>query len=225
MPLRRKPVNVFDHFDRIRVINLSYRTDRRREMDRELASVGLGGDPRVAYFTAIRPSHAGDFTSIGAHGVYASQKAILREAAEANESVLILEDDCSFAPGAAERRIAPGWDIFYGGYTAAAPDNLHASDIEGAHMIGFSRKGAQRVSAYLDDLRYEGVHPPIDAAYVWHRRANPDVVTEFAVPPLGKQRSSRSDIADLKWFDRSPLTRGGANALRRLRRMLLTAGQ
>ncbi|MBW8296739.1 hypothetical protein [Sphingopyxis sp.] len=213
-------MKVFDHFDRIRVINLSYRTDRRREMDRELAAVGLEGDPRVAYFAAIRPGDAGDFTSIGARGVYASQKAILREAAAAKESVLILEDDCSFVPGTADRQVAPGWDIFYGGYTAASPSNLHASDIQGAHMMGFSREGAQRVSAYLEQLRYEGIHPPIDAAYVWYRRANPDVLTEFAVPPLGEQRSSRSDIADLKWFDRSPLTRGGANVLRRLRRMM-----
>ncbi len=87
--------------------------------------------------------------------------------------------------------------------------------------VGLRRRTrAQRVSAYLEQLCYEGVHPPIDAVYVWYRRANPDVVTEFAVPPLGEQRSSRSDIADLKWFDRSPLTRGGANALRRLRRMV-----
>lgn len=214
-------MKVFDHFDRIRIINLSYRTDRRREMDSELAAVGLAGDPRVAYFAAIRPSDAGNFTSIGARGCYESQKAILREAAAAQESVLILEDDCSFVAGAADRQVAPGWDIFYGGYTAASPDNLNSSDIQCSHMMGFSREGARRASDYLDGLRYEGVHPPIDAAYVWYRRANPDVVTEFAVPPLGEQRSSRSDIADLKWFDRSPLTRGGANALRRLRRMLV----
>lgn len=218
-------MKIFDHFDRIRVINLSYRTDRRREMDRELAAVGLDGDPRVAYFAAVRPNDAGDFTSVGARGVYASQKAILREAAEAKESVLILEDDCSFVPGTAERQVALGWDIFYGGYTAASPDDLQASDIQGAHMMGFSRQGVGRVSAYLEQLQYEGIHPPIDAAYVWYRRANPDVVTEFAVPPLGEQRSSRSDIADLKWFDRSPLTRGGANALRRLRRMVAKLGQ
>lgn len=213
-------MKIFDHFDRIRIINLAYRSDRRREMDRELAAVGLAGDPRVAYFSAIRPDDAGDFTSIGARGVYASQKAILREAVKANESVLILEDDCSFVSGAADRDVAPGWDIFYGGYTAATPDDLFVSDIQGAHMMGFSRQGAERVSFYLENLVYKGIHPPIDAAYVWYRRANPHVVTEFAQPPLAEQRSSRSDIADLKWFDRSRLTRGGANALRRLQRAL-----
>ena len=218
-------MKIFDHFDRIRVVNLSDRTDRRREMDRELAAVGLDGDPRVAYFAAIRPSDAGDFTSIGARGCFASHQAILREAVQTNESVLILEDDCSFMADAADRYLAPGWDIFYGGYTAATPGDLHASDIQESHMMGFSRQGAQRVSSYLEQLRYEGIHPPIDAAYVWYRRANPDVVTKFAVPPLGEQRSSRSDIADLKWFDRSPLTRGGANALRRLRRAMARLAQ
>lgn len=213
-------MKVFDHFDRIRIINLAYRSDRRREMDRELAAVGLAGDPRVAYFQAIRPDDARDFTCIGARGCFASHQAILREAVQTNESVLILEDDCSFASDAAERYLAPGWDIFYGGYTAATPGDLHASDIQESHMMGFTRQGAERVSFFLEHLLYEGIHPPIDAAYVWYRRANPHVVTKFAVPALGVQRASRSDIADLKWFDRSSLTRGGANALRRLRRSL-----
>ncbi len=213
-------MKVFDHFDRIRVINLAYRSDRRREMDRELAAVGLAGDPRVAYFEAIRPDEAMDFTCVGAHGCFASHQRLLREAVAAGESILILEDDCSFAAGAADRYLAPGWDIFYGGYTAATPDDLHVSDIQESHMMGFSRQGAERVSYYLEHLSYEGTHPPIDAAYVWYRRANPHVVTKFAVPPLGVQRASRSDIANLKWFDRSPLTRSGASALRRFRRAL-----
>ncbi|MEO6716867.1 MAG: hypothetical protein ABIM50_06415, partial [Novosphingobium sp.] len=87
-----------DCFDRIRVINLAERRDRRRDMARELAAIGLANDPRVSFFPAIRPENAGDFTSVGARGVYLGQLAILREAAAANESVLILEDDCTFAP-------------------------------------------------------------------------------------------------------------------------------
>lgn len=211
-------MKVFDHFDRIRIINLAYRSDRRREMDRELAAVGLAGDPRVAYFQAIRPDDARDFTCIGARGCFASHQASVREAFQTNESVLILEDDCSFAADAADRYLASGWGIFYGRFTAAAPGDLDASDIQESHMMGFTRQVAERVSFLLEHLLYEGIHPPIDAASVWYRRANPHVVTEFAVPSLGVQLASRSDIADLKWFDRSPLTCGGANALRRLRR-------
>src|SRR3546814_1261757 len=79
-------MTIFDHFDAIRIVNLAQRTDRRRAMNRELARVGLAGDPRVAFFSAIRPADAGRFTSIGARGVYLSQKHLLREAAAARHS-------------------------------------------------------------------------------------------------------------------------------------------
>ena len=106
-------MTVFKHFDRIRIINLASRKDRRREMERELDRVGLKNDLRVSYFAAIRPSDAGTFTSIGARGAYESQKQILREAAGANQSVLILEDDCEFITGAQDCELPAGWDVFY----------------------------------------------------------------------------------------------------------------
>lgn len=211
-------MTIFDHFDRIRIVNLPYRTDRRRTMDRELAKVGLAGDPRVRYFDAIRPENAGRFTSIGARGVYASQKILLGDAASAGESLLILEDDCVFLPGAKDRIFPSDWDIFYGGYHASLPNDLLHSDIEGAHMMGFSQRGAELVFDYLEQLHYDGIHPPIDAAYVWFRRANPDVRTFFAEPPLAGQRPSRSDIASLAWFDRLPFLRNAATFARGFRR-------
>lgn len=187
-------------------------------MDRELERVGLKHDLRVSYFAAIRPSDAGAFTSIGARGVYESQKQILREAAAANQSVLILEDDCEFIRGAQDYELPAGWDIFYGAHNAANPDDLENSDIMGAHIMGFSRNGAQAVSAYLEHLDCDGIHPPIDAAYVWFRRAHPEVTTHFSIPWLAGQRSSRSDIADLKWYDRMPVIRSGVSLLRVMRR-------
>ncbi|WP_287978663.1 hypothetical protein [Sphingomonas sp.] len=211
---------IFDAFDRIRIVNLPHRRDRAAQMEGELRRIGLWGDPRVAFFAAIRPADAGDFTSIGAHGVYLSQKQILAEAAAAGESVLILEDDCDFAPHARHYATAEPWDIFYGGYEASDPADLARSDIIGAHMMGFTAAGAKAVSAYLHDLRYTGIHPPIDGAYVWFRRAHPEVATHFAVPPLGHQRSSRTDIADLAFYDRWPVLRWLANAARRVKRGL-----
>ena len=207
-----------DRFDRIRVINLAERRDRRREMERELAAIGLANDPRVEFFPAIRPDDPGDFTSVGARGVYQGQFAILREAASANEAVLILEDDCAFDPVARDFPTDGPWDIFYGGYEAATPDNLITSDIIGAHMMGFTAAGAKAVVQYLDGLTYEGIHPPIDAAYIWFRRAHPEVVTHFATPPLAHQRSSRSDIAP-RFFDRLPIVREAAQLARRIKRI------
>lgn len=212
---------MFEAFDIIRVINLPERTDRRREMMRELAALGLENDPRVAFFPAIKPADAGSFTSIGARGVYQSQLAILREAKTRGCSVLILEDDCTFSPIVRDFDFGQGWDIFYGGYYAADPEKLADSDIIGAHMMGFSAKGARAVCAYLDTLEFEGIHPPIDGAYVRFRRVCPEVPTRFAVPPLANQRPSRSDIADLRFYDRLPLLRGIAGfargAMRKLR--------
>lgn len=214
---------MFEPFNSIRVINLVERRDRRREMEQELAGLGLLGDPRVSFFPAIRPADAGTFTSVGAHGVYQSQFAILREAAAARKSVLILEDDCHFLPGARDYVFSDlDWDIFYGGYTASDPDNLGASDIIGAHIMGFTARGARLVCDYLETLTYEGIHPPIDAAYVWFRRANPHVKTRFATPPLAVQRPSRSDIAALRFYDRIPLLRPAASLARRIKRKRAT---
>jgi glycosyl transferase family 25 len=211
---------VFAPFDMIRVINLPERKDRRREMMQELAALGLATDPRVAFFPAIRPADAGSFASIGARGVYQSQLTILREAAERGCSVLILEDDCAFSPIARDFDFGGDWDIFYGGYYATDPENLADSDIIGAHMMGFSAQGAREVCAYLDTLVWDGEHPPIDGAYVRFRRAHPETPTRFAVPPLANQRPSRSDIADLRFFDRLPLLRRIAGLARGARRKL-----
>lgn len=209
-----------DRFDRIRVINLAERRDRRRDMQRELRAIGLNADPRVSFFPAIRPTDAGDFTSVGARGVYLGQLAILREAATAGESVLILEDDCAFSWAARDYPTDGEWDLFYGGYEAATPGDLANSDIIGAHMMGFTAAGAKKMVAWLDALTYQGIHPPIDAAYIWFRRAHPEVVTHFAAPPLASQRASRSDIAPRRFFDRLPGLRVAAELARRIRRRL-----
>lgn len=209
---------ILDSFDMIRIVNLPERTDRRREMIRQLRKVGLADDPRVAFFPAIRPADKGNFSSIGAYGVYQSQRAILREAAEKNASVLILEDDCDFTAATAGYATDAPWDIFYGGYYAADPANLATSNIIGAHMMGFSAEAARRISAYEATLGPGVEHPPIDGFYVWFRRDYPEVATVFAVPPIGNQRASRSDIAAGKIFDRIPLVRDLVEMLRRVRR-------
>jgi len=191
-------------------------------MLRELARIGMAEDPRVSFFEAIRPADKGDFYSIGARGVYLSHLQILREAAGSSANVLILEDDCQFTPTALGNQSLPdhgsSWDVFYGGYEAADPDDLDNSDIVGAHMMGFTASTAGRVYEYLDNLAYEGAHPPIDGAYVWFRRAHRDIRTAFAVPPLAVQRSSRSDVGSLRIYDRIALLRPVLDYARRMKR-------
>jgi glycosyl transferase family 25 len=209
---------LFDHFDMIRVINLAYRTDRRAEMEGELRRVGLGESPKVEFFKACTFDDAAPFNSKGARGVFHSHLSILQQAASAGKSVLILEDDTDFIEGTENYHLPETWSIFYGGYYATTSDNLYESDIVGAHMMGFHADIVPHLADYLANLRYDGIHPPIDGAYVWYRRAYPEVLTHFAVPPIGNQRPSRTDIADLKFFDRMPILREAAGLARRVRR-------
>lgn len=223
---------VFAAFDRIRIINLPARKDRRAEMERELEQVGLLHDPRVAFFPAVRTTDPGPFGSPGAHGCFLSHQAIIGEAAEAAESVLILEDDCTFFPAVASYEMPDGWEIFYGGYLAAShPDDPLRGDIIGAHFMAFSASAARVTADYLRD--YPGpdfpvdpvaakepgynpaIRPPIDGAYVWLRRKHPELRTEFAM--LSGQRPSRTDIGTQRWFDRLPLVRSAAEIARRWR--------
>lgn len=224
---------LFAAFDRIRVVNLPQRKDRRAQMERELRAAGVLGDPRVAFFPAIACSDPGPFRRVGSHGAFCSHLALLREAAEADQSILILQDDCDFLLAELEGyRLPPQWDLFYGGYVASDPDNLVDSDIIGAHFMGFSRRAAKVSADYL--TRYLGpdfppdakaaaqpgfdpaIRPPIDGAFVWMRRAHPELVTVFAM--LGAQRPSRTDIGDQRLFDRIPVLRTLAGWARRLRR-------
>ncbi|MFK3891084.1 hypothetical protein [Sphingomonas sp. NPDC079357] len=215
---------LFDHFDRVRVINLKHRTDRRAQMVGELRRIGADRDPRVAFFDACRFDDAGTFTSIGARGVYHSHLAILEEAAAQGASVLILEDDVDFTAAARDTALPAGWQIFYGGHYAAQPDDLQRSDIIGAHCMGFSANIVPALATYLRGLLALDDHPPIDGAYVWYRRAHPAIVTHFAVPPIADQRPSRTDIADLRFFDRWPVLRQAAQFARRFKRRLARRG-
>ncbi|MEP2102424.1 MAG: hypothetical protein ABJP02_13050 [Parasphingorhabdus sp.] len=211
---------IFDQFDSIRIINLPYRTDRRAEMEGELSRLGLLDDPRVAFFNAFQFEDAGTFSSPGARGVYQSHLAILEEAANNGHRVLILEDDCDFIPEASSYAPQQPWSIFYGGYEASDPSNLMASDIIGAHMMGFSPETATHLVDYLKNLKYEGMHPPIDGAYIWYRRSFPEVDTLFAEPALGNQRPSRTDIAELRFFDKIPIVRDFVRVARKIKRTL-----
>lgn len=203
-------------------------------MEAQLARVGLLGDPRVAFHAASSPSEPGPFNSNGAHGCFLSHYALLQEAAAAGESILILEDDCDFLPGAATFT-ADDFDVFYGGFNAASdPADLHRSDIVGSHFMGFSQRAAKAAAAYFtaylapdfppdargaSDPGFDpAIRPPVDGAYVWFRRAHPDLRTVFVT--LGVQRPSRTDIGEQKWFDRMPGVRDAAGLARRVRRIV-----
>lgn len=238
---------IFRSFDRIYVINLPDRSDRRREMAGELARLGTGfDDPRVRLFAAIRPTDAGPFRSIGARGAFLSQLGVLHEARDQGyRRILMLEDDCDFVR-AIDRRLPPlldrldaeGFDVFYGGHEL--PEGPGALDLSTgpilradpaltirlAHCLGFGPAAIDGLPAYLDAMLTRPPGSPdggpmdVDGAYNWFRRARPELATWIASPPLGHQRPSRTDISATGPLDRlpAPLTRLARAMLRRTRR-------
>jgi glycosyl transferase, family 25 len=228
--------SLFAAFDRIRIVNLASRTDRRAEMEGQLVRVGLDTDPRTEFFAALSFDQPGPFRRTGSHGAFQSHLALLRGAAEAGESILILQDDCDFLlPQISDYRLPDQWDIFYGGYHASNPANLAESDIVGAHFMGFSPRAVRVAVDYLtlylepdfvpdtraaaDPAFDPAIRPPIDGAFVWLRRAHPELITVFEM--LGVQRASRTDIGDKRFFDRVPGLRTLATIARRIRRSAL----
>lgn len=209
--------SLFEAFDRIRVVSLPDRQDRRRSIARQLKQIGF------EFFDAYRVSEPGPFYKAGSFGAYLSHLQILGEAALRNESVLILQDDCIFRPDAYEYQVPP-CDIFYGSH--GADDDC----IIGAHCMGFSATAAKLANDYLLKLldptlpadpvaqKEPGfdplIRPPIDGAIVWFRRAHPELKTAFAL--LADQRSSRSDVSPGR-MDRVPVVREAARLTRWLR--------
>lgn len=226
--------SLFSAFDQIRIVNLPHRKDRRDEMRQQLASVGLKDDTRVAFFPATACQEPGLFHSPGAHGCFLSHVGVLREAAASGSTVLILEDDCDFLPAIWGYQLPADWDVFYGGYLEADATDLQQGDIIGAHFMGFSARAARMAVDYFDtyvrpdfvgdpramaEATYDpAIRPPIDGGYVWFRRANPDLVTRFAM--LSEQRASRSDITIRRSFDRVPVLRDVIEFARRVRRKI-----
>lgn len=218
-----------DQFDLVKVINLPQRADRRREMRQQFE--GLGADPdRYELFEACAPADAGMFLSRGANGCFQSHFEILKMAADAGNSVLIVEDDCDFAAAARNYEVPPETDIFYGGYEAIDQGELSESGIIGSHLMGFSGRAARVAVDYLTgfgepafvvdaaaaaDPGYNpAIRPGIDGAYVWLRRAHPELKVHFAQPPIAFQRRSRSDVAPLRFYDRLPGLRLAASIAR-----------
>lgn len=225
----------------IHVINLVDRQDRRREFARQLRRIGLGyEDAGVTLFAAVRPAARGGFPTIGARGCFLSHLEILRMARDAGaERIAICEDDLDFsddferrAPTVFDALGGESWDIFYGGFDAAAHgvDATHEvvrldpdQKVLCTHFLALRRPAITALVPYLEAMMARAHGDPaggpmhVDGAYTHFRADHPEMVTRAACPTLGHQRASRTDVHDLRWFDRLPVIRGAAQIYRRLR--------
>jgi hypothetical protein len=224
-----------DYFDRIYVINLPERTDRRRRIVRELDRAGLPLERgKVEIFPAVRPSSAAGFPNIGHRGCFLTHCNILKRAeAEGLRNVLIIEDDLSISPRFAAEAAdlvkileTTAWGFTYFGHVerveGSNPAALrsHVGPLLTTHFVAVHGSIFARFVAFMELVQQRPAgHPgggpmPIDGAYSTFRRQNPDVLTLLASPNLGWQRSSRSDLSP-KWFDRIPGLRQAVAATRR----------
>jgi hypothetical protein len=229
-----------DIFDRIAIINLPERTDRRRQIAGELARCGLGLDaPGICLFPAIRPDGPGDFPSTGARGAYLSHLAVLRAArADGIRRLLVLEDDlvidrsiATALPALAPKLARDDWEIAYLGHLDArrsARPALVETDApqQCLHFVAIHARCFDPLIAYLEAcLARPAGHPDggamhVDGAFSMFRARQPACRTLLALPSLGHQRPSRSDITDNRWYDRIGPLRGLAAAARTIKHRL-----
>ena len=232
----------FYYFDKVFIINLPSRADRRREMGQQLRLIGLGLEaPIIELFPAVRPGDRGEFDSVGARGCFMSHRSVLQKAAEMGYSrIVILEDDVNFISGfphylsgVVESLASQHWDLFYGGYRVADERDLRPGipvypperGVLLAHFVAFQSPAIQMAAAYLDTLLSRPGGDPrggpmhVDGAYTWLRRTHPELTTRLTVPQLGYQRASRTDIHPLRWFDRFTGTRQLTAAMRVLKNL------
>ena len=209
-------------FDQVFVINLPERTDRRKAIHGELDWLGDSNRDKIEIFPAVKPTEPAGFPSIGARGCFMSHLEILRKARDSGmQRILILEDDLMFnnslkkyQQAVAQHIVKDGYDIAYLGHmvesrnSGAMQFDVYDKALMQTHFIAFRGEVIPRLVACFEAmLERPAGHPDggpmhVDGAYSTFRAQNPDVVTHIAMPNLGFQRPSPSDIAGYRWFDK-----------------------
>ncbi|MGD1874709.1 MAG: glycosyltransferase family 25 protein [Mastigocoleus sp.] len=230
-----------EFFDRVYIINLPERVDRRKGMEKELKNVGIPFNPqKVEFFSAIRPDSPGSFQSIGYRGAFLSHLNVLKRAKELQlNNVLVMEDDLAFSEHfneyedrLIEQLQQTNWDLVQFGYfpvkgiiqptgSTFATYQPFSGEIIGSHFYGVNGKTLDRLINFFEILlsrpagHPEGGPMSPDGVFNVFPWQNKDIVRLISIPSFGGQRSSRSDChADLKWFDRLPVFQQGATLVR-----------
>ncbi|MEQ1558898.1 MAG: glycosyltransferase family 25 protein [Methyloglobulus sp.] len=227
-----------DIFDAVYIINLPERLDRRTEMELELKKVNLSyQNKQVVVFPAIKVDEKGKFPSIGSRGCFLSHLSILRQARDSKaRSILFMEDDLaispklqSLIPSLANALESKDWSILYLGHVENTPSDsafellTYSKPVVTAHFYAVKGDIIDRLITFLETvMERPGGHPDggpmhYDGALSTFRQQNPNLITLLASPNLGWQRSSRSDIAATKWFDKIPVFRSLVAQARKIR--------
>ena len=233
-------MRLFEFFERTYIINLPERTDRLREIKEEFARLGVELTPgKIEIFPASKVEDAGMFVSRGLHGCFLSHLAVLKHAMkEGLKNVLVIEDDLAMSDRLPldEARLVESlqsreWSIVYLGNLLHPLGNAPIFFLDcsipliGAHFYGVQGSVLPALVEFFEPIETRpaghpdgsGVSP--DGVLNMFRERHPELKTLIALPNLGHQRSTRSDISP-KWFDRVPGLRQLANLARYAKRRL-----
>ncbi len=206
-------VDLFAGFGSRRLISMKIRVERRQRIDHSLARYGLSLEKlEVEVFDGLVFDEPNGFPSKGVRGCFTSHMTLMQECAASGKSMLVLEDDIDFDFGriAAFRKIVPDlqaddWDLVYLGYVmpeTRGPLRLerYSGGTIGGHFYGVKPDFARAVADYMLSCTTRPPGDPIggpmyrDASFSMFRGRNPEWVTKLAMPSLGGQSSSRSDL-------------------------------
>jgi hypothetical protein len=173
----KPPARLSDYFDRIAVISLPNRSDRRDRLRANLRQQGLAEESDLTWVEAVN-GHAATLpawweSGPGAWGCRASQLAVL-EAAQRDglETVLILEDDAHFHHRSQEwlgmvmPLVPDDWDfLFLGGQHMTEPRPtknprlLQGTAITRTHAYAVHRRAFASVIKQVSDLSLYQANP------------------------------------------------------------------
>ncbi|MFZ4537061.1 glycosyltransferase family 25 protein [Propionivibrio sp.] len=237
----KRAVTVIDHFDRVEIINMTSRLDRRRETEAEFAQHGFPiNTEKSRFFPAITPQDAACFPNRGVRGCFLSHLNVLASARDDQlRHILVLEDDISFSStiktlGAQAVAALEGvdWDIAYLGH---ALDNLPGqpewlpvtSPMLLAHCYAINGRTLTRLVGFLEQvLQRPPGHPEggpmhYDGALNTFIQQNPQIKAYYFSKNLGYQRPSRTDLHEVSIIDRSLVLRQFAGLYRAAKRAYL----
>ena len=216
-------VALFAGFGSRRLISMKARVERRQRIDGSLARYGLSlAKLGVEVFDGLSFDEANGFPSKGVRGCFTSHMTLMQECATSGQSMLVLEDDIDFEFDriAAFHKIVPDlqkseWDMVYLGYLEPETDGpvrLEPYDggTIGGHFYGVTPEFARAIGDYMQSCTMRPPGDPIggpmyrDGAFTMFRRRTPELTTKLAIPSLGAQFSSRSDLTP-KAYQRWPL--------------------
>lgn len=228
--------SITGYFDHTFLLNLPDRPDRLRATMQQLNSLDSTAAARVHVFAGIRSADAHGFPSLGAYGCFQGHLGMLRAArALGARNVLLLEDDLQFPrsaqqnwPAVADELRSADWGIVNLGFdessvvaTAAPPQLVRVhGPLMLAHCYAVNGYALTPLIDFLETLQTREEGDPrggpmhYDGALFHFCDQHLQFARYRSYHSLAGQRSSQSDIAGPRWFDRNPLTRRVVAGLR-----------